>query len=394
MKTFNVICKVITPLFMGGANQQAEIRTQSINGLLRWWFRVAGGSIEDEKRIFGWAGETSNQGLVRVKIEREEFNATEQIEENQKIADEILRLLKKRKDELEEEIETAKGYQKDKLLKRKMYIENQIEEVKKILEKLKSAKNNSQEFSEDLLKEIQKLIFLLEGYRYLGFSLEMNNRDFNPLGLTFNLKISFHPKANEEDIKKFFCALWLAFNLGNFGSRARRGFGSIKIEKIEENGSNITNNCYGLNFVPSGNLRDWINNNLNEIKKILNQPRKDIPNLFYNFEIYIFGSNNDWQKLLNQAGEEYQSFRKKQKPIDKRIVFGLPIVAVGKYKNFRRASPLMFKILEVNKNKYVLFLIVMKPDDKRAFIFHPEIKSVNWNLLSGFVSRFEKIYPP
>jgi len=405
MKTFNVDCKVITPLFMGGADQQAELRTQSINGLLRWWFRVAGGSIEDEKRIFGWAGETSNQGLVRVKIEREEFNATEQIEENQKIADEILRLLKKRKDELEEEIETAKGYQKDKLLKRKRNIEIQIEKVKGILEKLESAKNNSREFSEDLLKEIQKLIFLLEGYRYLGFSLEMNNRDFKPLGLTFNLKISFHPKANEEDIKKFFCALWLAFNLGNFGSRARRGFGSIKIEKIEENGSNITNNCYGLNFVPSGNLRDWINNNLNEIKKILNQPRKDIPNLFYNFEIYIFGSNNDWQNLLDQAGREYLSFRK-QKPIDDRIVFGLPIVAVRKYKDLRRASPLMFKILEVDENKYVLLLIVMKPNEKRKFIFHPDeqnppIKNnVMWNLLSDFVSkfknisRFEKIYPP
>jgi hypothetical protein len=54
----------------------------------------------------------------------------------------------------------------------------------------------------------------------------------------------------------------------------------------------------------------------------------------------------------------------------------------------------MFKILEVDKNKYVLLLIVMKPDDKRPFKFHPEIKSVNWNLLSGFVSRFEKIYPP
>jgi CRISPR-associated protein Cmr1 len=53
---------------MGGANQQAELRTQSINGLLRWWFRIAGGSIEDEKRIFGWAGETSNQGLVRIFI--------------------------------------------------------------------------------------------------------------------------------------------------------------------------------------------------------------------------------------------------------------------------------------------------------------------------------------
>jgi len=37
---------------MGGAEKQAELRTQSIKGLLRWWFRVAGGSIDNEKRIF------------------------------------------------------------------------------------------------------------------------------------------------------------------------------------------------------------------------------------------------------------------------------------------------------------------------------------------------------
>jgi CRISPR-associated protein Cmr1 len=315
MKTFNVDCKVITPLFMGGADQQAELRTQSINGLLRWWFRVAGGSIDDEKRIFGWAGETSNQGLVRIFIKEPPFQ--------------------------------PQGFSPGQA-----------------------------------------------GYNYLGFSLKLTNRKAFPENQTFEIRISFHPRANEEDIKKFFCALWLAFNLGNFGSRSRRGFGSIKVEGIEENGNDITNNFYGLNFVPSGNLSIWISQNLSEIQKIIGiNPRNQIPYLFDNFEIYIFGSNNDWQKLLNQAGEEYQSFRKK-KPIDDRIVFGLPIVAVGKYRNLRRASPLMFKILEVDKNKYVLLLIVMKPDDKRPFKFHPEIKSVNWNLLSGFVSRFEKIYPP
>jgi CRISPR type III-B/RAMP module RAMP protein Cmr1 len=400
METFKVKCKVITPLFMGGANQQAELRTQSINGLLRWWFRIAGGSIEDEKRLFGWAGETSNQGLVRVKIEREEFNATEQIEENQKIADEILRLLEKRKDELERKIGTAKEYQKDKLLKRKMYIENQIEEVKEILEKLKIAKNNSQEFSEDLLKEIQKLIFLLEGYRYLGFSLEMNDRDFKLVGLTFDLKISFHPKANEEDIKKFFCALWLAFNLGNFGSRSRRGFGSVMIEKIfeiiKENDTqkekNITNNCFGLDFIPNSKLKEWINKNLQEIQKVLSpKPRDHIPYVFNNFEIYLFNQDNNWENLLNKAGEEYKNFRR-TKRLDDRIVFGLPIVAVEEYRNLRRASPLMFKILEVDKDEYVLILIVMKPDNKRPFIFHPEINNVSWNLLSSFVSGLNKIY--
>jgi CRISPR-associated protein Cmr1 len=333
MKTFNVVCKVITPLFMGGADQQAELRTQSINGLLRWWFRVAGGSIEDEKRIFGWAGETSNHGLVRIFIK--DFD-------------------KLQKDKFSKEFDDKGRVRQDK------------------------------------------------GINYIGFSLDQRfnekqdrpRREYIKENQTFEIKISFHPRANEEDIKKFFCALWLAFNLGNFGSRSRRGFGSIKIEGIEENGNDITNNFYGLNFVPSGNLSIWISQNLSEIQKIIGiNPRNQIPYLFDNFEIYIFGSNNDWQNLLNQAGQKYQSFRK-QKPIDDRIVFGLPIVAVGKYRNLRRASPLMFKILEVDKNKYVLLLIVMKPDDKRPFKFHPEIKSVNWNLLSGFVSRFEKIYPP
>ena len=47
--------KIITPLFIGGAQRQAELRTQSFNGMFRYWFRIAGGSLEDEKKNF-WLG--------------------------------------------------------------------------------------------------------------------------------------------------------------------------------------------------------------------------------------------------------------------------------------------------------------------------------------------------
>ncbi|MEO0177985.1 MAG: type III-B CRISPR module RAMP protein Cmr1, partial [candidate division WOR-3 bacterium] len=67
-RKFELRCKIVTPLFMGGANSQAELRTQSINGVLRWWFRALGGSFEDEKRLFGWGGEEANQGLVRISL--------------------------------------------------------------------------------------------------------------------------------------------------------------------------------------------------------------------------------------------------------------------------------------------------------------------------------------
>jgi len=314
MKKYLLKCKTITPLFMGGAFQQPQLRTQSINGVLRWWFRVAGGSIDDEKRIFGWAGETSNQGLVRIHLEEPFFKP--------------------------------------------------------------------QDFSPEQ-----------PGYNYLGFSLKMTKREAVPENQSFTLKIYFHPKSTNNDIKKFFSSLWLAFNLGNFGSRARRGFGSIKIENIKENENDITNDCFGLSFIPDRNLADWINNNLKQIKTILYpSPRQDIPYVFYNFEIYLFDEDNDWKNLLNEAGMTYRNFRRKEK-LDDRIIFGLPIVSVSVYRNLRRASPLIFKVIEINKNNYALLFIIMKPNDKNKFIFHPERKNVKWNLLSNFVSSKTKIYP-
>jgi len=297
---------------------------------LRWWFRIAGGSIEDEKRLFGWAGEKSNQGLVRIfifdKLQKEPF---------------------------------------------------------------------SKEFdNEGRVKQDS-------GINYIGFSLDQRfkkeqdkpKRWYIKENQTFEIKISFHPKSTEDDIKKFFCALWLTFNLGNFGSRSRRGFGSVKIEKIEENGKDITNNCFGLNFVPSKNLKNWIGKNLETIKETLDppSPRGDIPYLFDNFEIYEFKKGNNWQNLLNDAGQEYKEFRRRHK-IDHRIIFGLPIVSVGEYRNLRRASFLVFKILEIGNNNYTLLFIIMKPN-KHKFTFHPNIRNVNWNLLSDFVRNKTKIFP-
>jgi CRISPR-associated protein Cmr1 len=314
MRTFEATCRIVTPLFMGGASQQAELRTQSINGVLRWWFRVAGGSLEDEKRIFGWAGETSNQGIVRIFIKEPTFQ--------------------------------------------------------------------SQPFPSGQ-----------PGSDYLGFSLKLTRRLAVPENKKFDLKISFHPKATDDDIKKFFSALWLAFNLGNFGSRARRGFGAIRIEKIEKDKQDITENCFDLNFIPNRNLESWIKGNLEKIKEILKpNPRKYIPYLFENFEIYNFKSDNSWQNLLNEVGIKYKNFRQNER-LNDRIVFGLPIIAVRKYKRIRRASPLIFKVINIDKNNYTLLIITINPKT-RKFTFHPDIKEdVKWDLLTNFVKSIRRIYP-
>jgi len=43
----------ITPLFSHGATDQPEIRPASLRGQLHAWFRIVGGNIEAERRVFG-----------------------------------------------------------------------------------------------------------------------------------------------------------------------------------------------------------------------------------------------------------------------------------------------------------------------------------------------------
>ncbi len=43
----------ITPMFSHGATDQPEIRSASIRGQLHAWFRILGGDIEAERRVFG-----------------------------------------------------------------------------------------------------------------------------------------------------------------------------------------------------------------------------------------------------------------------------------------------------------------------------------------------------
>ncbi|HEM55787.1 MAG TPA: type III-B CRISPR module RAMP protein Cmr1, partial [Thermodesulfobium narugense] len=243
MRTFKLKCRVITPLFMGGANQQTELRTQSINGILRWWFRVLGGSFDDEKRLFGWAGEKSNQGLVRVFVK--DFDK-----------------LKKKK--FEKEFGTSGHVLQDR------------------------------------------------GINYLGFSLDQRfnrnqqdkpQREYIIENQTFDIIMRFHPKANNDDIKKFFCAVWCAFNLGNFGSRSRRGFGSVMIEDIQ----GCFPNDFKLEFKPINPIDEWLKNQLNYIKSLGSwQERSDIPFVFSDdFRIYKIERDNfkEWKKWIGDVQE-------------------------------------------------------------------------------------------
>lgn len=54
MKTDTFDIEFLTPCFCAGADQKkAEIRASAIRGQLHWWFRCLGGSLDEERQVFG-----------------------------------------------------------------------------------------------------------------------------------------------------------------------------------------------------------------------------------------------------------------------------------------------------------------------------------------------------
>lgn len=323
---------------MGGAAQEPELRTQSFNGLFRYWFRLLGGSFDDEKRLFGWGGEKANKGKASIRL--------------------------------------------------------RVPQILKQSQFQSSAQH--------------------QGYNYLGFSLKLTTRKGIDGSSTFEILLSFHPASNEEDIKKFLCAVWCAFYLGNFGSRSRRGFGSIIVEKIK---GDIPQD-FNLKFKSDKNIGDWLKNQLEYIKSLNYwRARRDIPYIFENLEIYRFNKlQNNYIQLLNEMGEEYRNFRRTLRGTKwrERIWFGLPIIPqvfpIFDNERGRRASHLFFKIIKSN-NDYEGFFLFFKPNEKHNFKFLPDKARIEydrkvipvdpnwWQILKNFLSNLQsknlitKIYP-
>jgi len=402
MREYNFHCEIVTPLYMcGSEKEKLELRSQSFNGLFRYWFRIGGGDLEDEKRIFGFGGNNGRKGLVQIIVDKETSN-------------------------------------------------------------------------KDSYQGIETLNFeLKKGFDYLNNFLKRSGREnfCFQCGQQFKLTFRFYPLATEDDIKKFFCSVWLAVNLGNFGTRARRGFGSVKVNKIE--GSDEIFNF--LEFIPTPPVKDWLNENLNSIKNILfSKERKSIPCLFNDsIEIYYLKKDdleNSYEKWVNEIYKNKKSnkyiphlkpsdfnldttlkalsfmgcllmgFRNYYMPdyknlisvikdplseknngiIIERSVFGLPLpFRIGKDNYFvhayykqsnykqsqspnRRASPLWFKILLLNSpsnssNSVECLFIVMKsvflPNNMEILLDlkNRKIKcsTNNWNAIDAFINTLK-----
>lgn len=68
-------CEIITPMFLGNANQDAELRSAPFKGMLRYWWRVANGSkykdhkdlLNGENNVFGSPDDGGGKSQVTIE---------------------------------------------------------------------------------------------------------------------------------------------------------------------------------------------------------------------------------------------------------------------------------------------------------------------------------------
>jgi CRISPR-associated protein Cmr1 len=300
---YNFKFKVINYLVMSGAEQSKfEWRTQSVKGLIRFWFRWAGGNKKREQEIFGGAGKKANASKFKLICSPIEFPAF--------------------------------------------------------------AIQNTQSI-------YKKLSF---GEKYLGYPFRFRSvrREILKKNNILQISIIFYPMASEKDKKCVLSSLWMAINLGNFGTRARKGFGSLFCY------SQPSALPYNLSFIKKNNQgwRDWYKQNLSVIEKTFGQ--------LLNFEVYFLNIS------LDDIGQFYRNYRRNIRPTQSRKIFGLPITGQSSLKPDRFASQFIIKPLDRNN-----CLIVLNTNP----ILPKEWENMNKNYfleeIRGFINELNptKIYP-
>lgn len=66
---YNGKIEFVTPSFLAGADQnRPEVRVSAIRGELRWWFRVLGGTSEEENLIFGTVHGSAMSSAIILRV--------------------------------------------------------------------------------------------------------------------------------------------------------------------------------------------------------------------------------------------------------------------------------------------------------------------------------------
>ncbi|MHA2616639.1 MAG: type III-B CRISPR module RAMP protein Cmr1 [bacterium JZ-2024 1] len=159
--------------------------------------------------------------------------------------------------------------------------------------------------------------------QYWGYPLrEQTRKCFPPGDKELKVRFAFSPLMSESEKQKVFASWWLAVHLGSFGSRARRGYGVLKVLKCDPPVDIFTSH------------QTVTSNSLNHITNIISN----------NPAFSVWELKCSWR----DAEQKYHDCRVAIQPRENRAFLGLPIVQEPNLRDQRFASPLWFHPLSQN----------------------------------------------
>jgi len=303
--------QTITPLFLAGADQTtAELRAPSFRGEMRYWLRaLVGGMVR-----------TGPEGLKTVRdAETEVFGATDR--------------------------------------------------GSAISIKVSAGSNEAKPFTEQVSVRIGGQ-WQATGKGYLLWSMVQSGRAdkgnlklarwYFPPDTRFHVTLAVHD-SDEVAIKKGIAAFWLLTHLGGIGSRSRRCAGSLQ----------ATGDTATLPFdIPqtAQALQDQLIRGIQEARSLYeHQP---VPLREAAFDALSPTTCRTWilrngerpwpnaDAAMRDIGASLQDYRREINPIQRRKIFGLPLMGVDN--KSRRSSPLLLRITKLQGEQYVGVAVLFK----------------------------------
>ncbi len=338
MITLEATYRIVTPLFIGDAEQKAtDLRPPSIKGALRFWWRAlnwktflqqANGEPaaalrqlhEQEGKLFGLAaleGKKQGQGCFILQV-------TQQPKLNPK-------------ETTWPENNTGSGYLGYGLM-------------------ASGQGDNYQAHRE-------------------GFTEKNKNSQFS-------LSLIFKPKTPPAFVESLQETLKIWGLLGGLGSRARRGFGSVSLLSLKRDNQSLESFNEAL-----PEYSNKINNLLKNYRDVNDFPPYSAFSQHSRFEI-ITAAEREARDAHSQAGNAFKNHRGEPSELrgKQKIPFGLPLQNVDK-KN-RRSSPLLFHVHPLKGGNFVASVLYLPAE------FHPQYPHPQPDLKSFYrhVSDFMDVF--
>ncbi|NKC15558.1 MAG: type III-B CRISPR module RAMP protein Cmr1 [Gammaproteobacteria bacterium] len=307
--------EVLTPLFMGEADQsESALRPPSIKGLLRFWYRaVAPTAACSEAELFGGAGKHQGQApfLLRVRIDKDRAG------------------------------QPASWHWNNRQIAR---------------------------FDKGHGRETRN------GLRYLGYPFGLGaQREALAPATRFILEALFPKPATAAQRRALLAAVWLLGHLGGAGSRARRGFGSLALQRWQLDSGAPWPELEALQpLAAAPNSGAW-RHGYEQVRALFedwfgrfdqsDHPPGDQPpprpHLGGKTRLHLAPrAGDDWQAALAWMGRRLQDFRLRKAPdyqqvknhlsgarrlerAPERAAFGLPLTF--RYGSLRAARPITFE---------------------------------------------------